>query len=561
MDIKRTILWVVFSISLLLLWDNWMRATGKPSMFSPNAAQQQAKPAVAGTGAAAGARADVPQPTAASPAAAGAVVPATQAGEVKAVKGELVTITTDVVKAEIDTLGGELKRLELLKHRDTVDPSKNLVLFDASANRTYLAQTGLIGAGNGAPLPNHKSSFVAKPGPRSLDGGNEIQLVLEAEQGGVKLTKTYTFKRGDYAIGVKHVVTNASGAPIAPSLYLQLLRDGSKPEGESKFYSTFTGPAVYTDAEKFQKLDFEKIEAGKEEHAKKADNGWVAIIQHYFVSAFLPQDKVQREIFTKKVDTNLYAVGVIEPLGTIAPGATVSSNAVLYSGPQESAVLEKIAPGLELVKDYGWLTIVAKPIFWLMTQIHKILGNWGWTIIVLTVLIKLAFFPLSAASYRSMAKMKTVTPKMQSIRERFKSDPQKMNQAMMELYKTEKINPLGGCLPIVVQIPVFIALYWVLLASVEMRNAPWLGWIHNLAAPDPFYILPVVMAVSMFIQTKLNPTPPDPMQAKVMMFMPIVFSVMFFFFPAGLVLYWVVNNVLSIGQQWVITKKIEGGKA
>jgi YidC/Oxa1 family membrane protein insertase len=558
MDIKRTILWVVFSISLLLLWDNWMRATGKPSMFFPNATQQQAKPAVSGTAAA---RSDVPQPTTASQAAGSAAVPSVSAAEVKPVKGEVVTITTDVVKAEIDTLGGELKRLELLKHRDTVDPSKNLVLFDASANRTYLAQTGLIGSGNGAALPNHKSAFVAKPGPRSLDGANQIQLVLESEQGGVKLTKTYTFKRGDYAIDIKHDVTNNSGAPITPSLYLQLLRDGSKPEGESKFYSTFTGPAVYTDAEKFQKLDFEKIEKGKEEHAKKADNGWIAIVQHYFVSAFLPQDKKEHEIFTKKVDTNLYAVGVIEPLGAIAPGATVSSKAVLYSGPQESAVLENIAPGLELVKDYGWLTIVAKPIFWLMTQIHKILGNWGWTIIVLTVLIKLAFFPLSAASYRSMAKMKTVTPKMQSIRERFKSDPQKMNQAMMELYKTEKINPLGGCLPIVVQIPVFIALYWVLLASVEMRNAPWLGWIHNLAAPDPFYILPVIMAVSMFIQTKLNPTPPDPMQAKVMMFMPIVFSVMFFFFPAGLVLYWVVNNVLSIGQQWVITKKIEGGKA
>ena len=222
-------------------------------------------------------------------------------------------------------------------------------------------------------------------------------------------------------------------------------------------------------------------------------------------------------------------------------------------------MLEKLAPGLELVKDYGWLTIVAKPIFRLMTYIHKVLGNWGWTIIVLTVLIKLVFFPLSAASYRSMAKMKLVTPKMQAIRERHKGDPAKMNQEMMELYKTEKINPLGGCLPIVVQIPVFIALYWVLLASVEMRNAPWLGWIHDLASPDPFYILPVVMAVSMFIQTKLNPTPPDPIQAKVMLFMPIVFSVMFFFFPAGLVLYWVVNNILSIAQQWVITKKMEAG--
>lgn len=552
MDIKRTILWIVFSMSLLLLWDNWMRHNGKPSMFSPSVAQQDKAGATAATGSA---KTDVPQATLApapqSPAEIAAGVAAATAA-----KSEIVTITTDVIKAQIDTAGGELKYLELLKHKDTVDPTKNLVLFNATAQHTYLAQTGLIGGA----FPNHKSIFTVQPGSRELGAGNEVKLVLESDVGGVKLLKTFTFKRGDYNIDVKHDITNASAAPIVPSLYLQLVRDGNKPGGESKFYSTFTGPAVYTDAEKFQKLDFAKIADGKDEHAKKADNGWVALIQHYFVSAFVPQDKAPREIFTKKVDTNLYAIGTILPLGTIAPGATVSMDAHLYSGPQETRALEKIAPGLDLVKDYGWLTIIAKPIFWLMTQIHQVLGNWGWTIIMLTVLIKLAFFPLSAASYRSMAKMKLVTPKMQSIRERFKSEPQKMNQAMMELYKTEKINPLGGCLPIVVQIPVFISLYWVLLASVEMRNAPWLGWIHDLSAPDPFYILPVVMAVSMFIQTKLNPTPPDPMQAKIMMFMPIAFSVMFFFFPAGLVLYWVVNNVLSIAQQWAITRKMDGTK-
>ena len=559
MDIQRTVLWVVLSLSLLLLWDNWMRYNGKPSMFFPTATQQAAAPAA---GNAPGARADVPQPTSQLPAPGAVPAVAPQA------KGEVVTITTDVLKAQIDTFGGELRHLELLKHKDPVDPSKNMVLFDASAGHTYLAQTGLIGG----PFPNHKSPFVAKPGPRSIDGNNEVQLVLESEENGVKLVKTYTFKRGNYAIDLKQDVVNQSGAPINPSLYLQLVRDGNKPAGESKFYSTFTGPAVYTDAEKFQKLKFEDIEKGKATHATKASDGWVALVQHYFVSAFLPQTNVSREIYTKKVGDNLYAVGSILPVGTVAPGETKSVDALLYSGPQESATLEKLAPGLELVKDYGWLTIVAKPIFWLMTQIHKVLGNWGWTIIVLTILIKLAFFPLSAASYRSMAKMKTVTPKMQAIRERHKSDPAKMNQAMMELYKTEKINPLGGCLPIAVQIPVFIALYWVLLASVEMRNAGWL-WISNLASPDTLLgtysiggfvvtigILPILMAISMFVQTRLNPTPPDPVQAKVMMFMPIAFSIMFFFFPAGLVLYWVVNNVLSITQQWVITKKITGGK-
>lgn len=542
MDIKRTFLWVVFSLSLLLLWDNWMRSSGKPSMFFPNPAVVTAPAAASGTPLAAG---TLPASTAGSNALPGADTSG-------AVHGQIITIVTDLVKADIDTVGGELRRLELLKHKDNVDPSKNIVLFDDTAKRTYLAQTGLIGGA----FPNHKTLFTALPGIRTLDGGNQVKLVLEAQQGGVKLIKTYTFQRDNYVIDVRHDVINTGTTPLSPSLYLQLVRDGSKPEGESRFYSTFTGPAVYTAADHFQKLTFEKIEKGSEEHALKADNGWVALIQHYFVSAFIPDDKHVHEIFSKKVADNMYAVGTIEALGTIAPGATVTQQARLYAGPQESAVLEATTPGLELVKDYGWLTIIARPIFWLMTQIHKILGNWGWTIIVLTVLIKLAFFPLSAASYRSMGKMKLVTPKMTAIRERFKGEPTKMNQAMMELYKTEKINPLGGCLPIVVQIPVFISLYWVLLASVEMRNAPWLGWIHDLAAPDPFYILPVLMAVSMFIQTKLNPTPPDPIQAKVMMFMPIIFSVMFFFFPSGLVLYWVVNNVLSITQQWVITRKM-----
>ncbi|HEY8605957.1 MAG TPA: membrane protein insertase YidC [Noviherbaspirillum sp.] len=545
MDIQRTVLWVVFSLSLLLLWDNWMRYNGKQSLFFPSATQQAAAPAA---GPAPASRGDVPQSSST------AAAPAVPTGAAQT-KSEVVTITTDVVKADIDTVGGELRRLELLKHKDTVDQSKNMVLFDSS-NHVYLAQTGLIGG----PFPNHKTTFTARPGPRALDGSAELQLVLEAEQGGVKLVKTYTFRRGDYTVGIRHDVINNSGAPINPSLYVQLVRDGNAPAGESYFYSTFTGPVVYTDADKFQKMTFNEIEEGKAKHANKADNGWVALVQHYFVSAFLPPQKTPREIYTKKVDNNLYAVGSILPVGAVAPGATATVDTPLYSGPQESERLEKLAPGLDLVKDYGWLTIVAKPIFWLMVQIHKVLGNWGWTIIVLTVLIKLAFFPLSAASYRSMAKMKTVTPKMQAIRERHKSDPQKMNQAMMELYKTEKINPLGGCLPILVQIPVFIALYWVLLASVEMRNAPWLGWITDLASPDPWYILPVIMAVSMFIQTKLNPTPPDPVQAKVMMFMPIAFSVMFFFFPAGLVLYWVVNNILSIAQQWVITRRIESGQ-
>jgi YidC/Oxa1 family membrane protein insertase len=560
MDInKRTILWIVFAVSLVILWNDWMVSTGRPSMFSP------APPKTAATAPAkAGATGGVPAP--AAPAVATAAAPGAIAapGAAAPIKTEIVTITTDVMRADIDTLGGQIKRLELLKYKDGFDEAKNQVLFRQDGKNTYLGQTGLVGAPG---LPNHATAFVAKPGPRVLADGNQVQLVLEAEQGGVKLTKTFTFKRGDYTVDVRHDVTNIGTAPITPELYLQLVHDGNKPEGSTWFNQSFTGPIVYTPEAKYEKLSFEKVEKedahqkenpGKPftpDHAVKSDSGWVAIAQHFFVSAFVPQDKLGRNIFTKKEGDNLYSVGVVQPLGTLVPGATVSNNAKLYSGPQDEKAMAAVTTGLELVKDYGKLAIVANPIWWVIEKIHGVLGNWGWTIIAFTILIKLLFFPLSAASFRSMAKMKLVTPKMTAIRERHKNDPQKMNQEMMQLYKTEKINPLGGCLPILVQMPVFIALYWVLNASVEMRGAPWALWIHDLTKPDPFFVLPVLYAISMYVTTRLNPQPADPAQAKMMLFMPLAFSVMFFFFPAGLVLYWVVNNVLSIAQQWVITKK------
>ncbi len=545
MDIKRTVLWVVFSFSLLLLWDSWMRHNGKPSMFSSApAVTEQAKVTSDNGG-----TNTLPQGSAASAPNAGL-------GEVSeapvADKGQIITITTDVVKADISTVGGQVVRLELLKHKEIDDASKNVILFTSTDKDKYIAQTGLL-KGN---FPNHNTIFTAEGGVATIDNGNAYRLTLDAVKDGVKLQKIYTFSRDNYLIDLQHVVTNETDKPIAPELYLRLLRDGNKPAGDNFFYHTFTGPALYTAENKFQKVTFEDIDKGKLAHDTVTDTGWTALLQHYFVSAFLPPEKIQRTLHTSKIDNNLYALDTLLPLGTIAPGASTSMDVKLYSGPQVSSEMVKIVPTLELVKDYGIFTILAKPIFWLMSHIYDLVGNWGWTIILLTVFIKLVFFPLSAASYKSMARMKAVAPKVQSIRERHKGEPQKMNQEMMALYKSEKINPLGGCLPMLVQIPVFISLYWVLLASVEMRNAPWLGWIHDLAAPDPFYILPVVMAVSMFIQTKLNPTPPDPIQAKIMMFMPIVFSVMFFFFPAGLVLYWVVNNILSITQQWVITRKL-----
>ena len=554
---KRTVLWIVFAISLIVLWNNWMVANGKQSMLSParpaQVAQQKTSDVPAAPQAGSNAVPGVPA-TAGAPAVPGGA-------PVAAVASPVVTVTTDVVKVDIDPVGGVIKRLEMLQYRDHFDKTKNQVLFSVNGPNVYLGQTGLIGTTAAGVLPNHTTAFTVRPGVRTLGANGQVQVVMDAEQGGVRLTKTLTFRKGDYLIGVRHDVTNISTAPVQPSLYLQLQHDGTKPATDSWFMPSYTGPTLYTSTDKYQKLTFEQIEKGSADHALKADNGWVAISQHFFVSAFIPADRTPRDIFTKKIATNLYAIGTVQSMGTVAPGATVSVDSRLYSGPQDERTLETITPGLELVKDYGMLTVIAKPIFWVMTQLHAMLGNWGWTIVALTILIKLAFFPLSAAGYRSMAKMRVVTPKMQAIRERFKSDPVKMQQATMELYKTEKINPLGGCLPILVQMPVFFALYWVLQASVEMRGAPWIGWIQDLTQPDPFYILPVIYAVSMFITTKLNPQPTDPVQAKMMLFMPIAFSVVFFFFPSGLVLYWVVNNILSIAQQWVITRKFETAAA
>ncbi len=492
----------------------------------------------------------------AQPGAVPGAVPGQPAAPVAPCRRQRITVTTDVVKAEIDTVGGVIRRLELLKYPDHFDKTKNQVLFDVSGNNTYLGQTGLIGSTPAGVLPNHNTPFVARPGVRTLDGGNAVQVVLDAEQGGVKLTKTLTFKRGDYVVDVRHDVTNLTQAPVQPSLYLQLQHDGNKPPGGSWFMPSFTGPTLWTPDEQVPEADLREHRKGqgraRDQGQRRLGGDFAALLR----VGLHPDSRTRaREIFTKKLATNLYAIGTVQPLGAVAPGATVSNTARLYSGPQDEKVLEKITPGLELVKDYGMFAIIAKPLFWVMDQIHQLLGNWGWTIIAFTILIKLAFFPLSAAGYRSMAKMRVVTPKMQAIRERYKADPMKMQQATMELYKAEKINPLGGCLPILVQMPVFLALYYVLQASVEMRGAPWVGWIHDLTQPDPYFILPVLYAISMFITAKLNPQPADPMQAKMMLFMPLAFSVMFVFFPSGLVLYWVVNNMVSIAQQWVITKR------
>ncbi|UZG44362.1 membrane protein insertase YidC [Caldimonas thermodepolymerans] len=553
-DMRRTILWMVFTLSLVLLWDAWNKHNGRPSMFSPQppAASASAEPPQ-GTGSAA----DVPAPAAVAGATTGSSSIATQAAAGSPT--ERITLVTDVYRAEVDTQGGSLVRLELLKYEDQQDRGNPVVLMDRSAQRTYLAQSGLINRHDaGGAFPNHLSVMTALPGDRTLDEGeNELQLTLEsAPVNGLQYRKTYTFKRGDYAIGVKHEVINVGDAPREPQLYLQLVRDGNPPPGESSFYHTFTGPALYTEERKFHKIAFGDIEKGKAETAPPADNGWVAMVQHYFASAWLNNAPAPREFRAAKVANNLYSIAMVQPLPAIAPGETHAVDTILFAGPQEEKKLEALAPGLDLVKDYGWFTILSKPLFWLLDKLYGLLGNWGWAIVALVVLLKVAFYWLNAKAYASMAKMKAISPRIQDLRERYKDKPQQLQQEMMRIYREEKINPMGGCLPILIQIPVFIALYWVLLSSVEMRNAPWILWITDLSVKDPYYILPLLMTASTLLQTWLNPTPPDPVQARMMWIMPLIFSVMFFLFPAGLVLYWLTNNILSIAQQYVINKRL-----
>jgi YidC/Oxa1 family membrane protein insertase len=562
-DIRRTLLWVVFTMSLVLLWDAWNKHTGQPSLFGPTPAPSAgtaASPPPAGSPAS---QVGIPAPIAATvPGSAGAapgtLASAPAAPAPAAAAGELVVVTTDVVKASFDSTGGNLVRLELLRYADVEDRQRRVLLFDQSAERIYAAQSGLVATQPGITLPNHYTPMRRLAGPSVLaDGASELQVRFEsAGDSPVRLTKTYTFKRSDYSIGVRHEAQNTGPAPVSTQLYLQLVRDGNPPRGESSFYFTFTGPAIYTEAKKFEKVDFKDIEKGKASHASSANDGWVAMVQHYFASAWLVPAATPREFRTAKVSNNLYSAAMVLPLGEIAAGATTTHVATLYAGPQEENRLAELAPGLDLVKDYGWFTVLAKPLFWLLDNLNKGLHNWGWSIVALVVLLKIAFYWLNASAYRSMAKMKAVGPRVTDLRERYKDKPQLMQQEMMRIYREEKVNPLGGCLPILVQMPFFIALYWVLLSSVEMRDAPWIGWITDLSAKDPWFILPVLMTASSLFQVWLNPTPPDPMQARMMWMMPLIFGVMFFFFPAGLVLYWLTNNILSIAQQWFINRQL-----
>ncbi|MBI5938624.1 MAG: membrane protein insertase YidC [Betaproteobacteria bacterium] len=545
MDTQRLIAFAVFSFSLLMLWEAWQNYN-QPKQPAAAVAQQ-------------GTPADAGLPTPGQALKAGTEAAAAPAGG--AAKGARAVVKTDVLTATIDANGGDIRELALSQYRQDEDKTQPFKLFEERQGRNYFAQSGLIGK----DLPNHKTAFELVPGEHELKPGQDaVKLSLRARVGDAELVKTYTFRRGSYVVELEQTVRNLGQAPVEGFPYYQILRHGQAPEGESAFMVTFTGPAQYTEAGKFNKIDFAKIAEGKAELTKQAQDGWIGMVQHHFVSAWLtakPDGTEHREFYTRALGNDEYAAGMILPAIKLAPGESKGATTRLYAGPQEQDKLKELAPGLDLVVDYGWLHVLAYPLFMLLNWLNKLVDNWGVAIILLTVLIKAAFYPLSAASYKSMAQMRKLAPRLQSLKEKFGDDRQKLHEAMMKIYQEEKINPLGGCLPILVQIPVFIALYWVLLGAVELRQAPFALWITDLSAQDPYYVLPIVMAATMFIQQKLSPTPPDPVQAKVMMAMPIVFSVFFFFFPAGLVLYWLVNNVLSILQQWRINTVIErGGK-
>ncbi len=539
---------------MLFLWDAWQKEQ-RPPVSAP-AIQGSANQSIAGP------QVETPVPgdklvatqPGQSEVAADSATPVSRSGKLES--GEKILVKTDMVIAEINTAGGDLRRLELLHHPDKEDKSKPFALLQSQGDHIYVAQSGLIGEG----LPSHKTRYATEQTSYELAPGQEkIEIRLAApESDGVRVTKVYTFHRGSYLIDVSFEVSNGRAAAIQPFSYFQMLRDAQPPVGSVFMIPTYTGAALFTEQEKFKKIEFSALDKGNATYPKNADNGWIAMLQHYFLTAWLPKDKSPREYYAKRLGENEYTAGVIVPAGVVEPGSTGRITVPLYAGPEEQSKLASIAPGLDLTVDYGWLTVIGAPLFWLLSFYHSWTGNWGVAIILLTMSVKLAFFPLSAAGYRSMAKLRLVTPKLQRLREQHGNDRQRMHQAMMDFYKTEKINPMGGCLPIVVQIPVFISLYWVLLASVELRHAPFAAWIEDLSSPDPYFVLPVLMGISMFVQSKLSPPAADPIQAKVMQIMPFAFSVFFFFFPAGLVLYSLVNNVLSIAQQWQITRMIEG---
>ncbi len=570
MDNLRLILFLALAMVMFMLWQAWEQDYGTASV-PVQSTQQEAigtgeQPAVPSVDAETG----IP----AAPAVADSTAPQIQAVSEAKVASEIIQVQTDLFQLEIDTLGGTVRNLHLQDYPVSLEtPDQKFQMMKSENPNFYLAQSGLL-AGKGVIAPTHKSLYrSAKNEYKMADGVDRltVDMVWQSDTG-IVVTKRFIFNRGSYAIAVQHLVNNASNVPWSGREYRQLVRGLEEKKKSSSFFSnlfsgessmmyTYTGGAIYSPEEKYEKIKFENMD--EEPLDRDVKGGWVGVLQHYFLGAWVPPAEETNHFYSKVLPGNQkhYQIGAYTQPVTVAPGTEHAFSTQLVVGPKLQNELREIAPGLDLTVDYGWLTVVAQPIFWLLSTIHSLLGNWGWAIIVLTIIIKALFFKLSETSYRSMANMRKMTPRMQALKDRYGDDKQRLNEAMMELYKKEKVNPLGGCLPMLVQIPVFIALYWVLAEAVELRQAPFMLWIDDLSIKDPYFVLPIIMGVSMFVQQKLNPAPPDPMQAKIMKSLPFIFGVFFMMFPAGLVLYWVVNNILSITQQWYITRQIDKASA
>ncbi|NIB39491.1 membrane protein insertase YidC [Pseudomaricurvus alkylphenolicus] len=501
---------------------------------------------------------DIPSPSVATSSADIAETPAST---------QLIEVETDTLSVLIDPTGGDIVKVALLEQLASLDtPDEPFTLLNRTEHTVYIAQSGLIG-------PNATDTARGRPLFRSArqhyrleDGSDQLNVDLELQQGDTRIVKRFVFRRGDNLVDLEYHIDNRN-SPNAwqAGLFAQIKRDSHNPVVVDGFgIQPYLGAALTTAEENYKKLDFGDL--ADEDMVRRGgfkttiQGGWIAMVQHYFLSAWIPVQDQENSYHLRKSGGDIFLLGFKGPQISIAAGSEGIIQASFYAGPKNIDRLEVIAPYLDLTVDYGWLWWIAKPLFQFLNFIYGLLGSWGWSIIALTVIIKLVFFPLSAASYRSMAKMRKFGPEMQRMKELYGDDRQKMSQEMMKLYQKEKINPLGGCLPILVQMPVFIALYWVLMESVELRHTPFLGWIDDLSVKDPYFILPLIMGITMWVQQKLNPTPPDPTQARIMQMMPFVFTFMFLWFPAGLVLYWVVNNTLSIAQQYVITKQIESGE-
>ncbi len=554
----RMFLWLGLVLALWLNYETWQRdyaVAPPPAVTTAPApsAKEVAGLAASVPQAATAAASDVSASATAVPAAvetpSATTAPTTAASTIK--------VVTDVLNVEVSLRGGDLVLADLTQYPLVKGEDTRVRLLNTNPSQFYLLQTGLTGAA-GEARPTHLADFeAAQTEYRLSDGSDELRvpLVWRDATSGVTVTKTYVFKRGQYRIDLRYDVENAGENPWRAASYAQILRND--PPVERSMFSVesyaFQGPAFY-DGVKYEKLDREDAE--DRGLSRDIQGGWIAGMQHHFVSAIVPSGSASYR-YTIKTDGNQYLLSTTGPSVTVAPGSGATFEETLFVGPKLQAQLEQTGPRLDLVADYGMLTLLAKPLFWLLEQAHKLTSNWGWAIIIVTFLLKLVFYPLSESSGKSMAKMRVLGPRMKNLQETYKDDREKLGRAMMDLYKREKINPLAGCLPILIQMPVFFAFYWVLLESVEMRQAPFAFWIQDLSSRDPFFVLPIIMAGAMFVQYKLNPTPPDPIQAKVFMILPFIMSATFAFFPAGLVLYWVTNTLLSIAQQWNINRRIE----